>query len=212
MHCPTSALALTLAAAILPAAARPASAQAPARICLAPATVQASTGTADAAATAVRESFTSFLTGPSLAVAPLTSRLESQAREEARAAGCPYLLLTSVKHVRKTGGGGLLGRMAGSAVQQGAWTAGASAGSTVGRIAAGAAAGAAGQAAYDYAGSIKTKDELTLATRLEAGDGKVLVERTGKRKAHSDGEDLLTPLVQEAAEQVAAAVTRRPDK
>jgi hypothetical protein len=148
--------------------------------------------------------------GPTIRVTPLNARLQSQVREEAKLAGCPYLLLTTVKQVHKTGGGGLLGRMAGGAGQQGAWSAAGGAGSTAGRVAASAAAGAAGTAASDWASSVKTKDQLSLTYRLEAADGKVLVEKTEKRKAESDGEDLLTPLVEHAAEAIAAAVAKAP--
>jgi hypothetical protein len=176
------------------------------RICLGPASVESAVGNSADAMNAVRETFTSFLTGPSLAVRPLNARLQSQVREEAKAAGCSYLLLPTVKHEHKSGGGGLLGRMAGGAVEQGAWRAGAAAGGTVGGVAAGAAAGAAGAAANNYASSVRTKDELALSYRLESADGKVLLDKSEKRKAKSDGEDLLTPLVQHAAEAVAAAV------
>jgi hypothetical protein len=178
------------------------------RICLAPSSVEATSGTANSAIDAARESFTSFLTGPSLRAEPLKSRLASQVKEEARQAGCPYLLLTTIKHVQKRSGGGLLKRMAAGAAQQGAWEAGAASGSTAGRIAGQAAYGAAGQAAYDYAVTVRNKDELTLGYRLESADGKVLVEKREKRKAEQDGEDLLTPLVESAAEAVAAAVAK----
>ncbi len=175
------------------------------KICLAPATVESAVGNSVDAADAVRETFTGFLTGPSLGVRPLNARLQSQVREEAKAAGCRYLLLPTVKHQHKPGGGGLLGRMAGGAVEQGAWRAGAAAGTTVGGVAAGAAAGAAGAAVNSYASSIRNKDELTLSYKLESADGKALLDKSEKRKAKSDGEDLLTPLVQHAAEAVAAA-------
>ena len=95
------------------------------RICLAPASVEASSGSATAASDAARETFTSYLTGPSLRPEPLKARLASQAKEEAKQSGCPYLLLTTIKHVQKRSGGGLLGRMAAGAAQQGAWEAGA---------------------------------------------------------------------------------------
>jgi hypothetical protein len=178
------------------------------KICLAPATVESAVGNSTDAANAVRETFTSFLTGPSLAVQPLNARLQSQVREEAKAAGCRYLLLPTVKHEHKSGGRGLVGRMAGGAVEQGAWRAGASAGGTVGGVAAGAAAGAAGAAANNYAYSVRNKDELTLSYQLESADGKVLLDKSEKRKAKSDGEDLLTPVVQHAAEAVVAAAKR----
>lgn len=176
------------------------------QICLAPATVEAAPTGLDPV-TAVRDAFTSFLVGPSLGVHPLSARLQSQVREEAKLAGCRFLLLPSVKHQRKTGGG-LLGRVAGGAVQHGAWAVTGSAGSTVGRVAAGAVAGAATTAVSDYAYGSRSKDELTLRYRLESGSGAVLAEKSEKQKAKSDGEDLLTPVVQRAAEAVAAAVAR----
>jgi hypothetical protein len=179
-----------------------------AHICLAPSSVETASGTAAQAMSAVRETFTSYLTGPTLEVAPLNARLPSQAREEAKASNCPYLLLTTLKQVHKGGGNGLLSRVAGSAVQQGAYSAGEATGSTVGRIAGNAAGGAAGAAAYDYGSTTKSKDELTLTSHLESADGKVLVDMTAKRKAESDGEDMLTPLVEKAATAVAAAVSK----
>jgi len=177
------------------------------RVCLAPTSVEVSSGDATTAGTAVRDVFTSFLTGPSLHPQVLTARLASQVGEEARQASCPYLLLTTLKHEHKRSGGGVLGRMAAGAAQQGAWEAGVSSGSTAGRIAGQAAYGAAGQAAYNYAVSVHDKDEITLGYRLESGDGQVLIEKTDKRKAKSDGEDLLTPMVQQASEAIAGVIT-----
>ncbi|HVL17262.1 MAG TPA: hypothetical protein VM387_04675, partial [Gemmatimonadales bacterium] len=81
-------------------------------------------------------------------------------------------------------------------------------GSTVGRVVGQAAYGAAGQAAYNYATAVHNKDELTLEYRLESSDGTVMVEKEDKRKAKSDGEDLLTPMVQQASEAIAGAVTK----
>jgi len=180
----------------------------PARICIVPPSVEATVGSADNAIAAVRESFVSILAGPSLTVTPLAARLEGQAREEAKSGNCRFLLFTSVKHTRKSGG--LLGHLAAGAVQNGAYAVGSSSSSTVARVATSAAAGAAGAAAsaYTYASIVKTRDELALVSRLESGDGKVLLQRTDKRKASSDGEDLVTPVVQHAAEAIADVVTR----
>ena len=82
------------------------------RVCLAPPGVKASAGDATAAGTAVRDLFTSFLTGPSIQPKPLAARLATQVREEARQASCPWLLLTTLEHEHKRSGGGLLGRIA----------------------------------------------------------------------------------------------------
>ena len=116
------------------------------RICIAPTGVESAPGNSDAAASAVRESFASFLTGPTLNVSPLESRLLSQARLEAKTANCQYVLLTSVKHVRKSGGS-LFQRMAGSAAQQTAWSIGTGVTSTTGRVVVSAARGAVSAAA-----------------------------------------------------------------
>ena len=199
-----AALALLAAPLASSAAQEPAAAGAVTQICLAPATVGAAPNGVDPV-TAVRDAFSNFLTGPTLTVQQLSARLQSQVRQEAKLASCQFLLLTTVKHERKTGGG-FLGKMAGGAVQQGAWAAtGAVGGSTVGRVVAGAAAGAASSTVSDYAMSSRQKDELVLTYRLENADGKVLVEKSDKRKAKSDGEDLLTPIVQKAAEAIADA-------
>jgi hypothetical protein len=66
-----------------PAAAAAQPAGGPVEICLAPASVQMAAGKSDEAVQAVRDVFVSFLTGPTLKVTPLTSRLASQAKEEA---------------------------------------------------------------------------------------------------------------------------------
>jgi hypothetical protein len=159
------------------------------------------------AAEAVRATFATYLTGPSLAVTPLTAKLAAQVREEGRAADCRFLLLTTVKHVRKGSGGGLLERMAGAAAQQAAWSAGSSVSSAAGRVVVGAAAGAAGVAAYSYATAVQVKDELTVRARLETETGVVLVELKEMKKAMANGEDLVTPLVAKEAEAIAAAVS-----
>ena len=55
---------------------------------------------------------------------------------------------------------------------------------------------------------MKTRDELELSYRLESASGQVVVENSAKRKAGADGEDLLTPLVEKAAEAIAAAIVK----
>jgi len=175
------------------------------RVCLAPTTVEASTGDANTVTKAVAERLTEFLTGPTLGVQPLSSRLTSQVRMEARQVNCRFLLLTTAKQEHKSGSH-VLGNAAGQAVQAGAWRAAGSVGSAAGGVAASAVGGAASGAVWDMASGVKAHDELSLTYRLEGAAGEVLTEKTDKRKAGSDGEDLLTPLAQQAAEAVAAAV------
>jgi hypothetical protein len=178
------------------------------RICLAPSSVEAGSSNANAAMDTTRENFLSYLTGPTLKAEALKSRLESQVKEEAKQAGCPFLLITTVKLVSKKGGSNLLGQVAAGAVRQGAWEAGVASGNTAGRIAGSAVSAAANQAAYNYAVGIHNKDELTLTYRLEGADGSVLLDKKESRKAKADGEDVLTPLIQNASEQIVAVAKK----
>lgn len=179
-----------------------------AQICVAPASaLMAGSSSADASA-AVTEMFKSYLTGPTLSVALLTARLASQAREEAKRADCRFVLFVSIKHERKSETRGILGRVASRAAQDAAWSAGVSASSAAGRVAAGAVAGAASAAAANIATTTKVRDEMELSYRLESGTGAVIAENKANRKAKSDGEDLLTPLVEHAAEEIATAVSK----
>ena len=190
-----------VAAALLLLPQAPLGAQ-PTRFCLAPASAQMARGNNQEATDAVRETFTGLLAGPTVTTTPLTARLASQAREEARRSGCTYVVFTSVTHVRREGPG-LLGRVAGAVVETGA-TRVLGSRSAATRVAAGIAL----SATRGMAGSVRARDELTLEYRLEGADGTVLVRRTGKRRARTDGEDLLTPLAERAAEEFLAAARR----
>ena len=177
------------------------------RVCIAPANVESAPNAADAM-TAVRDAFTNVLAGPGIAPVALQAKLQSLAREEAKQSNCSYLLIPTFKHTRKTSGSGLLGKAALGAAQSGVHQATGAVGGPAARVAAGAAQGAANQAVWSYAAGTKTKDEMVLCVRLESGTGQVLLDEKGSRSAKSDGEDLLSPLVQQAAEKVAAIMTK----
>ena len=180
----------------------------PAEICLAPASVQVAAGKSEEAVQAVREVFVSFLSGPTLKVTPLTSRLASQAKEEAQQGHCRYILFVTLTH-KKKGGSNLFTRAAGEAAGTAVWhiPGGGSAGSAAART---AATSVASSALRGVSSNVKAKDEMTLDYRLEAGDGSApLLAKSEKVKAKSDGEDLLTPLVERAAGAIANTVTRK---
>ncbi len=173
-------------------------------ICVAPPSAQMASGNNLEAANALRDLFASYLTGPTLAVKPLTARLSSQAIEEAKQSGCQYVLFASMK-VERNQGNGALGRIVGGAVENSASELRGVASSRAARVAADAAASAAREAARGLATNIRSKDQLTLDYRLETISGRSLVKASEKAKASSDGQDLLTPLVEHAAEAVANA-------
>ena len=177
----------------------------PVQLCLAPASAQMSGMNGEDAVAAVDEVFKRYLAGPKVRLEPLTARLASQARLEAREKHCDYVLYTTVTQVRKTSSG-FLEHIAAGAVAGGASQVASNASSTGARVAASAVAGGASHTYY-YSSFTRSNDRLTLTARLEAADGAVVAEKTDKRKASSDGEDLLTPLVVNASEIIVGAMS-----
>lgn len=156
-------------------------------------------GSAADAAKGVGDLIASYLQGPTMKAVVLEAKLPSLAAEEAQQKGCEPLLITSVH--RKSGGGHGFMKALGQAAGTASWNLpyGGSAASSVAR--AGTAAGL--QTVSSLAQSTKAKDELSFEYRLQSADGKVQFgPRTDKRTAKTDGEDLLTPVVEHAAETI----------
>lgn len=152
----------------------------------------------------LRELLISYLNGPSLRAVPLEARLASQALEEAQQKDCGHVLLTSV--VRKRDEGSRLGKIfaqaAGPAAAHGIPYGGGAAQAAM----RGAAIGGA-HAVSSMAQTSRARDEVTLEYRI--GTASTVMQTTPQRdsaKAKTDGEDLLTPLVEKAAESIAATV------
>ena len=192
-----------------PALAQTSTAQASAPACIAIVLPSAKGAAGDATefATSLRELFVSYLTGPSLRAITLDARLASQAIEEARQKECGHVLVTSIERKRNDGSG--WGRALGRAAGTAAWY-GVPYGGTAATAAARGAAVAGAHAISTMAESTKAKDEVTLEYRFGTLDSALrATPRTDKAKAKNDGEDLLTPLVERAAEAIAAAVVKR---
>ena len=167
--------------------------------------VKGASGDATEFATALRDQFASFLTGPSLRAMPLDARLASQAIEEARQKECGQVLMTSIEVKRHDGSGWgrALGRAAGTAAWYGGY-------GTAAGAAARTAAYAGAQAISAMAETTKAKDELTLEYRFGSIDAvSRMTPKVEKAKAKRDGEDLLTPLVEKASESIAASALKK---
>jgi hypothetical protein len=178
-------------------------AAAPACIAIVLPSVQGVDGNASDVGSALRELMTSYLTGPSLQPVALEARLLSQAVEEARQKNCGHILVTTLN--RKRSGGGVFGKALGQAAGTAAWyvpgVAGTGAAVARGAVIAGA------QAVSTVASSTKAKDEMRLDYKISSLDQAAKATPvTLKAKADNDGEDLLTPLAEKAAEAIAAAV------
>jgi hypothetical protein len=170
--------------------------------------VQMTAGDTARAAEALRTSFANYLNSPTIEVVALESRLPSLAMNEARQNQCDYVLFVSMVQKKGGGGGGMFGRALGG-------FAGAAAGHIPGggNAGTGAARSVAITGVYTsahIAASIKAKDEVGLEHKLEPTDGaRQGVSATNKAKANRDGEDVVTPLIEKAAENVVAAVMKK---
>ena len=165
--------------------------------------VQGVDGSATDVAGGLRDLLVSFLTGPALRVLTLEARLPAQAAIEARQKNCERMLLTTMIRKRDSGNplGGVLGQAAGTA----AWHIPYGGGATMARGAAIAGA----QAASTLASETRRKDEVRLEYRVGTPDAVATAKPvSSKAKARSDGEDLLTPLVERASSEIFAAATK----
>lgn len=170
--------------------------------------VQGVDGSATAVATAVRDLFASYLTGPSLQPVAVDARIPSQALAEARQKQCSLVLTATLTRKHSGVGNRVFGQMVGQVIGSTAYQipgAGTVAGSVVQSVAV-----ASGQAISTLAATTTAKDEIRLEYKLSSADGKTqLGPTTDKAKAATDGEDLLTPLVERAAEAIVARIAPR---
>lgn len=161
--------------------------------------VQVSGADAATAAESIRNILAGYLQGPQIEVVLIGSRLPTQYRIEARDAECDYIITTKLAHRRGSEAGGarkVLGALSDHAPYlPGADGAKAAIAATVLR------------SAQDFAANVRARDDMELAFKVETpAAGKAVLEKTLKRRASEDGEDLLTPLVERMAEAVGAAM------
>lgn len=155
--------------------------------------------------TSVQSLFQSYLTGPTLRSILLQAKLPSQATQEAIQKQCSNVLTVSL--TRKAGGNGK--SKVATAAQAAGSAAGYIPGGGIAEIAvAGAAAGA--QAIGTLASNTRAKDEMRIQYQVARVDGvPILPPKTDSRKAQSNGEDIVTPLIERAANAIAFVVTRK---
>jgi hypothetical protein len=166
--------------------------------------VQGVEGDATAFSTSTRELVASFLRGPSMEAVLLDARLATHALEEALQKNCPHVLTMTVTRKRDAGGGNLIGSVVGQAGSSMAWS--LPMGNVGGAVARGVTV-ATTQAISEMASSTRVRDELRLDYSVTTVEGKLrLGPKMEKAKARVDGEDLLTPIVERAAEAIVRAV------
>jgi hypothetical protein len=171
--------------------------------------------------TPIRNSIVALMDGPAVEIAALDARIPIQLQAEAQQKQCDYVLYSAVtvKHGSGGSGFGKLMKMAApisNVVPMVGMTKGI--GSVVAAQAAGAAASAAAMSAQQQAvnqlagfnSQIKQKDDVTVQYQLvPTGQTAPRLQNSLQGKAKSDGEDVLTPLLQQTANSVLTEVTKK---
>lgn len=191
------------------------------RIGIAPAQAQMGQGNNAQAdySTPVRNAIVFMMSGPAVEITALDAQLPIQLQAEAQQKQCDYILVSAVTVKRASSGG--LGRLmkAGSmaanftplgmmAHSMGAVN-GMIATQTVMQTAMSAQQQATSQLS-GFNGQIKSKDEVTVDYQLlPTGQAQPKLQNSLKGKSKADGEDVLTPLIQQAANSILTEVTKK---
>jgi hypothetical protein len=200
------------------AAPQPLGPKAPGRIRIGVAPPDAQVGQGNNAgadySTPIRNAEVALMAGPAIEVAALDAHVPVQLQAEAQQKQCDYILFSSIAVKHSSGGFGKFAKFGGMAASM--TPVGAMAGGMRGAAAAQAAGMAASQAAQHQAmnqlagfnGQIKSKDDVTVQYQLVIpGQSTPVVQNSLAGKAKSDGEDVLTPLLQQAATTVLTSVS-----
>lgn len=165
--------------------------------------------------TPIRNAMIALMSGPAVEIAPLDSHIAMQLQAEAQQKQCDFVLYSSVAVKHSAGGNfGKFMKMAGPVANMtpmGMMAHGM--GSMMAMTAAQAAVQQAQQQAVSqlagFNGQVKSKDDVTVQYQLMAtGQGTPVVQNALQGKAKSDGEDVLTPLLQQTAVTVLTEVSK----
>lgn len=150
-----------------------------------------------------------YLAGPSVEVVSIAALLPEQIEAEGKAKSCDYLVYSSISQKKASGGFGMLrnaSSMANMIPMVGMMN---GAGAAMGAAAAATSVAATAQAA-SLSTAVKAKGEVTLDYHLNAtGNAAPLLTNSLKAKASADGEDVVTPLVEQEAAAIMTAVTKK---
>jgi len=189
------------------------------RIGIAPPDAQVGQGTNTGGdySTPIRNAEIALMSGPAIEIAPLDSHIAMQLQAEAVQKQCDYVMFSAVTLKHNQGGGfgkfAKFGGMAASMTPMGAMAHGMG-----GAVAAQTASVALSQMAQQQAmnqlagfnGQVKPKDDVTVQYQLVAtGQTAPLVQNSLQGKAKSNGEDVLTPLLTQAATEVLTKVSQK---
>jgi hypothetical protein len=153
----------------------------------------------------LRVMLTQYLAGPSVETIAIVALLPDQMEAEAKSKQCDYLVFSSLTQKKPTGGMGFLKNA--SSLSNMIPMVGMV--NSVGAMAAASAATTAAQAAT-LSSNVKAKSDVVLEYHMTAaGNPAPVLNTTIDAKATTDGEDVITPLVEKEATAIMAEVSKK---
>ena len=155
---------------------------------------------------AVQNTLGQYLKGTKVEIIPLEAKLAAAQAGEAKEKECDYVLQITAAHKKGGGGGFGFGKMLGQVVSNSGML--GATGSVAGNI-AGQVASQAIISATSLSGNVKSKDELTLDLKLQSTvDSSSPLAKQFKAKAKSDGDDIISAIIEQAAQAILDAVAK----
>lgn len=152
----------------------------------------------------IRDAVAGYFQGTEVEIVALEARIPQALANEAKEKGCAYILNVAVS--QKKGGGGFGKMFATVAPIMSSVVPVAGMAGTAGAI-AGSVAQSSIMSAASMSSATKAKDSITFEYSLAATEGgAVKISNSTKAKAKSDGEDVLSPMMEKMAEAVLVAV------
>jgi hypothetical protein len=152
-------------------------------------------------ASAIQNTLAAYLKMPNIEIVPIEARLATAIESEARSKECDFVINASVSHKKGGGGFGMFSQALGSAASLAGYGGGV-AGMVAGQVASTAISSSA------VSGSFKAKDEITLEIKMTNSTGASALAKSYKAKAKSNGDDIISQVVEQAATAI-AAITRK---
>jgi hypothetical protein len=152
---------------------------------------------------AINNTLGEYLKGSRVELVPLEAKLASATVSEAAEKQCDFILYATVSH-KKGGGGGFGGMFKAIAPVMSSVI--PMAGGAGGAI-AGSVASTAINTAANASTNVKPKDEITLDIKLQNGSAVALAKQF-KSKAKSGGEDIISPMIEQAAQAILDAAAK----
>ncbi len=157
-------------------------------------------------AATIKNTLGEYLDSPQVEMFQLEAKLPSAIDAEAKSIDCDVVIYATVSHKKGGGGFGMFKKIApafGNVVPV-AGLSGNVAGAVAGQVASTLVYTAAGMAA-----NVKSKDEMTLDVKVQTATGSAVFAKQYKAKAKSDGDDIISPIVEQAAQAILDAVAKK---